>query len=261
MYLFGRRQRQTRRKVGADMTKQFFIRTLFLLTVSGSAFAQRDSMTANIRGGGGDGGKCTIEVDVDGVADVEVRGDRAYIRTLQGQPAFFRRFECNMVMPRVPSDFRFRGIDGRGRVELVRSPDSGGVAVVRIEDSKGGREGYTFDLEWRGGSGTSRDVYRDDRRFPDTYGNRDDRRYSRDSDDGYVSREALGLCQDAVRSEARSRFGVRNVRFRSTDTRDLRGARDRVVGEFEANRGELYEYSCTVNTANGRVRNVDIRRR
>ena len=28
-----------------------------------------------------------------------------------------------------------------------------GVAVVRIEDQKGGREGYTFDLEWRGNSG------------------------------------------------------------------------------------------------------------
>jgi hypothetical protein len=38
-------------------------------------------------------------------------------------------------------------------VELVRDPSTnGGVAVVRIQDTKGGREGYTFDLEWRGGS-------------------------------------------------------------------------------------------------------------
>jgi hypothetical protein len=59
-------------------------------------------------------------------------------------------------LPRNPGDFRFRGVDGRGRVELVRDPSSsGGTAVVRIEDSKGGREGYTFDLEWRGGSGYS----------------------------------------------------------------------------------------------------------
>jgi hypothetical protein len=42
---------------------------------------------------------------------------------------------------------------------------------------------------------------------------------------------------------------------------DLRGNRDRVSGEFEGNRGELYQYSCTVNPGNGDIRNVDIRRR
>ncbi len=56
-------------------------------------------------------------------------------------------------MPTRPSDFRFTGVDGRGRVNLVQDPRNGGVAVIRIEDPKGGREGYTFDLEWRGGSG------------------------------------------------------------------------------------------------------------
>ena len=56
-------------------------------------------------------------------------------------------------MPRNPVDFRFHGIDGRGNVQLVGDPRSRGVAVVRIEDNKGGTEGYTFDLEWRGGSG------------------------------------------------------------------------------------------------------------
>jgi hypothetical protein len=55
-------------------------------------------------------------------------------------------------MPTRPYDFRFRGVDGRGRQDLVRDPGNGGVAVVRIEDRKGGREGYTFDIMWRGGS-------------------------------------------------------------------------------------------------------------
>ena len=41
----------------------------------------------------------------------------------------------------------------------------------------------------------------------------------------------------------------------------MRGNRDRIVGSFEANRGERYEYSCTVNENNGRIRNVEIRRR
>jgi hypothetical protein len=57
---------------------------------------------------------------------------------------------CNQVLPPNPAEFRFHGIDGRGRQELIRDPSRGGVAVIRIEDPKGGREGYTFDLEWRG---------------------------------------------------------------------------------------------------------------
>src|SRR5919199_372615 len=57
----------------------------------------------------GDRGKCTIEVNVDDVAEVEVTGDRARIRTLAGQPSQFRRFECNSIIPRMPNDFRFTG--------------------------------------------------------------------------------------------------------------------------------------------------------
>jgi len=90
-------------------------------------------------------------VDVDSVAEVEVRGDTARVRTLSGEPSRFRRFDCESVMPSRPSEFRFTGVDGRGRVSLVQDPRNGGVAVIRIEDPKGGREGYTFDLEWRGG--------------------------------------------------------------------------------------------------------------
>ncbi len=116
------------------------------------AFSQ-DSIRANVRGDNrSDQGKCTIEVDVDDVAEVQVRGDTARVRTLSGGPARFRRFDCDSIMPTRPNEFRFTGVDGRGRVTLVQDPRNGGVAVVRIEDPKGGREGYTFDLEWRGGS-------------------------------------------------------------------------------------------------------------
>lgn len=111
-----------------------------------------DRRRADIRGGG-DHGKCTIEVVVDGAAEVTVRGDTAELRTLNGQPAEWRRFVCNQPMPANPAGFRFSGIDGRGRQELVREPGRGGPAVVRIEDRDGGREGYTFDLEWRGDGG------------------------------------------------------------------------------------------------------------
>jgi len=111
-------------------------------------------MRANVRGNNrSDQGKCTIEVDVDSVVEVAVRGDTARLHTLSGEPSRFRRFDCDSVMPTRPHEFRFTGVDGRGRVSLVQDPRNGGVAVVRIEDPKGGREGYTFDLEWRGGNG------------------------------------------------------------------------------------------------------------
>ena len=128
----------------------------FLVTFLGLAAvvsAQRitDSRMADIRGGGGDG-KCTIEVEIDDIAEVEIQGNRAQIRTLAGSPARIVRFVCNQVMPNNPYDFRFKGIDGRGRQDLVREPGRG-AAVVRIDDPKGGREGYTFDIFWRGGTG------------------------------------------------------------------------------------------------------------
>lgn len=136
------------------------MKTLLILILSSTlALAQRwsgseQSIRAAIRGGGGDSGKCTAEVVVDGVAEVAIRGEEGRIRTLSGQPATWRRLDCNAVFPRNVSEFRFKGIDGRGRQDLVQDPRSNnGMAVVRIEDSKGGSEGYTFDIEWRGGSG------------------------------------------------------------------------------------------------------------
>ncbi|HXJ38031.1 MAG TPA: hypothetical protein VNH18_02065, partial [Bryobacteraceae bacterium] len=50
-------------------------------------------------------------------------------------------------------NFHFAGVDGRGRQNLTRDPRNGGVAVVRIEDSDGGSEGYTFDVTWGAAGG------------------------------------------------------------------------------------------------------------
>ncbi len=127
-------------------------KTFLLLCVVGLQAADvTDQREAEIRGGGGEG-KCTIEVEIDDVAEVEIFGRRAQIRTLSGSPAVFRRFVCNQEMPNNPFEFRFQGIDGRGRQTLLRQPGRG-PAVVRLEDSKGGRHGYTFDVMWRGASG------------------------------------------------------------------------------------------------------------
>lgn len=249
-------------------------------------------MRANIRGGGGDIGKCTVEVNVDGAADVEIRGTTAYIRTLQGQPAGGVRFDCTSPLPPNPVDFRFQGVDGRGRVQLIRDPGTSGVAVVRIEDPQGGRENYTFDLTWRGNGAYSNNGYgqygpynngtynRNDPYYPGSsdpnYRNNDP--YRRDTEPSYRNNrsrsaygygngntgdyaQSAGMCESAVRDQARRQYGVRSPRFYQPGVNDARGNRDRVVGSFDDNRGGQYDYSCTVNPNNGNIRNVDIRRR
>jgi hypothetical protein len=172
--------------------------------MSGQSYERR----AMIRGGNPDRGKCTIEVVVDGAADVEVRGDSAVLRNLSGQPPQWRRFECTGPLPANPANFRFSGVDGRGRQTLVRDPRNGGVAVVRIEDKDNGSEGYTFDLTWSAGYGGGQAVppypggqpvpdrrddrnpgYRDDRDQGDRGDRdrayRDDDAYHRDRDDRF----------------------------------------------------------------------------
>ena len=159
-----------------------FVLAAWIMPVHARTFVE--TRRASIRGGGGDGGKCTIEVVVDDVAEVEVFGDEGRLRTLSGTQATWRRFECSSPLPRNPVDFRFVGVDGRGRVSLVGDPRGRGVAIVRIEDQKGGREGYTFDLEWRGNSGYGGGGggYRP----PSGGGNR------------FTAQQAMNVCREAV---------------------------------------------------------------
>jgi Protein of unknown function (DUF3011) len=165
------------------MLRHWILVSLTIGACAAPAFAQSASRRANIVGNRGDEGKCTIEVRVDEVAEVEVNGDMGRIRTLSGQSANWVRFECTAPIPRNPADFRFKGIDGRGRVSLVEDPGSGRgrAAVVRIEDSKGGSEGYTFDLLWNA-SASSNDRYSD--QYNDRY---DDRRRGDNRRDSVVT--------------------------------------------------------------------------
>ncbi len=228
---------------------------LYLLSFTlgaGALLAQEVELTrrATPTGKGGDG-KCTIEVDVDGVAEVEVSGDMGLLRTLEGQTAVWRRFECNGPLPRNPGEFRFRGIDGRGNVSLVRDPRGNrGLAVVRIEDPKGGREGYTFDLEWRGSSsGVWREGTVTD---PIVRGGRA----------SSPAAQAIRVCQEAVVTRIQ-REGYRFVNFESTAPDNNPGRDDWVLGSVIGRRGRdatRFLFSCSVDFRSGRVRSVDVRR-
>jgi hypothetical protein len=216
--------------------------------------------------GGGDParGKCTVEVMVDGAATVEVRGDNANLRNLNGQAPQWRRFECTSAMPANPADFRFAGVDGRGRQTLVRDPrNNGGAAVVQIEDPDGGAEGYTFDLFWGGGPGYS-GGFQGGRGSGGPIG--PDRPYDRGGDFRRDRRmtedEAVDVCRRSVRDQAADRFRTPNIDIRNIALDNNPGRRDWITGDLlvrrRFGRDQLYRFSCSVNFDTGVVRSSHI---
>jgi hypothetical protein len=249
--------------------KTFLVATL----VIGTGVVNAQSRKAVFVGGGNPGqGKCTVEVMVDGAAQVEVRGDTANLRNLNGQSPQWRRFECTGAMPANPPDFRFAGVDGRGRQTLVRDPrNSGGAAVVQIEDSDSGSEGYTFDLFWGGGPGYSggfqggrgpagpeRGSERGFDRGPDRNDNRGDFRRDR----RMTEEEAIDVCRRSVRDQAADRFQTPNIDIRNITIDNNPGRRDWVTGDLlvrrRFGRGQLYHFTCSVNFDTGVVRSSHI---
>ena len=227
-----------------------------------SAQAQTLPRKASIQGSGQSAeGKCTIEVVVSGAAEVEIQGDTAMLRNLSGDSPEWRRFQCNAVMPRVPLRFRFEGIDGRGRQILDRNPSDGGPAIIRIEDRKGGSEGYTFDVMWNGAGDP-----RGGLAGPGPGGSGRDRNFDRDGDRGrgFGGRtsfeDAMRNCEDATIDEALDRLRPQVIVIRRTAVDNNPGRADWIVGNFDVRRGrdwDRYRFQCSVNFNTGRVRSAD----
>ena len=243
------------------------------VAMAGSMSAQQGlQRRASIVGGGGpDYGKCTIEVVVDGGAQVEIRGDTATLRDTNGQTPQWRRFECTGALPADPANFRFAGVDGRGRQTLVRDPRNGGSAVVQIADPQGGAEGYTFDLFWGNDRGpVDRGPITQDRRGDQPFRDQgsvppfdrdrdrfDDRRGNR-----FTADQAIRVCQDSVAAQANARFGARNVQMGRLSMDNNPGRNDWVLGDLSVRRRfgrqDIYRFSCSVNFNTGVVRNAHI---
>ncbi len=219
--------------------------TIAVTAVAMPLGAQNQPRRAIVTGGGNPGaGRCEVEVVVDGAAEVEIRGDNAVLRNVWGQPPQWRRFQCTSVMPVNPENFRFRGVDGRGRQDLVQDPRNGRPVMVRIEDRDGGSEGYTFELSWNNGGGGP----------PVEPGPIPGGRFT--------ASQAIRVCQDAARDEARRRFQAGDVDFEHINIDDNPGRRDWVVGVLEARPrfgpGRRARFSCSVDFSTGRVRSVQL---
>jgi len=202
------------------MNKRLLIAINILAAVAIPASAQNNQRRATMVGGGSpDRGKCTVEIVVDGAAEVEIRGDTATLRNLKGQPPQWRRFECSGVMPNNPGEFRFAGVDGRGNQQLVRDPRNGGVAVVQIQDPNNGTEGYTFDIFWGGPGSPQQDRNRTETRAPEVR----EPVYPYPGDRGgrqrFSQNDAMRSCQDAVRQQAAGRYQRPRYRLPSDQCR------------------------------------------
>lgn len=103
--------------------KAFAIVSLCFMAGTASAIAQ--PLRATITGREGTG-RCTIEVSVDGTAEIEVTGGMGLLRTFSAQEALWQRFQCNRPLPAKPIDFRVVRIEGRGMIRLVREPSFNG---------------------------------------------------------------------------------------------------------------------------------------
>lgn len=218
---------------------------LSAFTLFSSPLLAQGTIQAQVTGGGGSG-KCTFEIRTGGTAEVEIRGNQGRVRPVSGGPAQWVRLKCNQPLPMRPNNFRFQGIDGRGRQTLVRDPNSNnGVAAVRIEDNRGGMQGYTGDIMWNGGSGSwNGDGWDNGNNNGNWNGN-----------NGNWSNNVVPNCQRAIKNQVASRYGG-SVSFNGQPSQKKGGSFVMVDGRARVqarnNQSGNIDYHCTMNP-NGNV--------
>ena len=226
---------------------------------------------ATLSGAGGSSGKCTIEVRVDMIAELDLYGDTGRLRTLAGQPATWTRFECTGPLPANMTDFRFRGIDGRGTVRLLQDPrNNNSMAVIRIEDPRSGAEGFTFEVEWSGGSGAAPAggfPGMEPAPAPGPVPAASQRRPGgRPWDRNQIKVEqALDLCRAEIHARGARDYGLEEIDVTAAGADTAQGRRNWVAGTFMAaggpqRRAASYRFNCEVDYLQGRVRALEILR-
>jgi hypothetical protein len=244
---------------------------LFAAVLAAQAQGPEQIRQATITGSRGTEGKCTIEVQVDISAEVDIYGDSGRLRTIAGQPATWTRMECTDPLPYGMADFRFKGIDGRGTVQLAQDPrNNNGMAVIRIDDPKAGSEGYTFDIEWSGASGGApTGGFPTGGYYPSTGGTYPATRRSPaiglSGNRSLSAERAIDLCRTEVHTRGERDYGLRNIDITAVGVDTNQGRPDWITGTFSDvggnfRRGGGYRFNCAVDYNSGQVRTVEILR-
>lgn len=134
---------------------RFHVRAAAFLIFIASAFAQPTLKQATLPADtdhATPGGKCTIEVILNGSAEIDVLGPTGNLRSLTGEPLGWRRFECTSVLPPNPDGFQIHLTSGRGKLDLLRHPllDGGGPAAFRLKSSQPFPEVFVVEISWTG---------------------------------------------------------------------------------------------------------------
>jgi hypothetical protein len=165
--------------------------------------------------------------EVDDTSFIRIRGRQVQSQNQSGLPVQNQQFDFTDPLPNAPVQIVLAEVQGRGRVNIIQQPrpENNYTAVVRIDDSKGGRSPYSFVLRWY-------DVTRRDRA-----GSSDDRS-AEVSWSGRVDSEAIIRFRgDQVRYENVSGQGVSQDRYRFSSPLPPRPVSVSLVGA--EGRGEI----------------------
>jgi hypothetical protein len=97
-------------------------------------------------------GRCEIRVWVDNRAEVRMRGDGIFLKTVDGAKSHDEGSQCTQPIPyNSVRDFQVRQTAGRSRVNLAQEPSrmNNYTAMISIGDLQGGGDSYAFEVTWR----------------------------------------------------------------------------------------------------------------
>jgi len=97
-------------------------------------------------------GRCEIRVWVDNRAEVRMRGDSIFVRTLEGSKGRDEGSSCSQPIPyNSVRGFQIHQTAGRNRVALAQEPSrmNNYTAMIAIDDPQGGGDDYAFEVSWQ----------------------------------------------------------------------------------------------------------------
>ena len=97
-------------------------------------------------------GRCEIRVWVDNRAEVRMRGDTIFVRTMEGSKGRDEGSSCSQAIPyNGVRGFQIHQTAGRNKVALAQEPSRANnyTAMIAIDDPQGGGDNYACEVTWQ----------------------------------------------------------------------------------------------------------------
>ena len=124
------------------MLRSFFP-LLLLITASALSVAAQDSSSNQ--------GRVFWKGEVDAKVRISITGTSLSEQTVSGRQMPTGSYSFTAALPNAAVTVRVNRKDGRGSVTVVQQPDASNnfTAIVEIDDSRGGDDGYLLDIYWQ----------------------------------------------------------------------------------------------------------------